>query len=225
MLRLRLAQAQQPGRRGSGREDGGHPGGIEAVVLRLVEIEARADLAAHGHGGEEIGAAAAGTARLGRRQFGRRQRRRKDSAAEVRPRRHRIAEVERATHRAVDLRSGGGRQRIAEDQRVRLAVAAAAQMPVAQRADAVFLRGGDARAAHRQQHAPGDQRCVVRQFPAVEAADPAGELCFGGCRSGSAHRCLAQQPCRGARPGVSSVPVCRSTQRTSSLMLAPGSAA
>ncbi|MEO6745477.1 MAG: hypothetical protein ABIS28_11160, partial [Caldimonas sp.] len=87
---LCVVEPQNARRGGSRREHDRDAGRVEAVIHRLGQIEARANLAANRQCGQQLGAAAAAG------QLGRRERGRHDRRADVDAGRHRIAVVERA---------------------------------------------------------------------------------------------------------------------------------
>ncbi|QJW83217.1 hypothetical protein HK414_24565 [Ramlibacter terrae] len=97
--------------------------------------------------------------------------------------RHRVAVVERAAHRAVQLRAGHRGQLVAEDEAGRFGLAAAIQQQPTQRFDAVFAGAGDAGADGGEQHAPRGAQRVGSDVGRAQAGDEARELQFGLHRS------------------------------------------
>ena len=131
----------------SGRKHHRHPGRIEAVVLRLAQIETRADLGPGGQRRKEVGPGTSAG------QLGGGQRRREQGGTEMRPRCHRIAVIERAAQRAIELSRGLRRQAVAKDKGGRLGLPACLEQHLAQRLHAVFGRTSQAGPADGQHHA------------------------------------------------------------------------
>jgi hypothetical protein len=102
----------------------------------------------------------------------------KQRGADVRARRHRIAEVESAAHRGVQLRRRHGRQPVAVDENRSLRRAAGIEKQLAQRQDAVLFGAREGRAGHRQHHAADDALRVGRDRWQVQAGDEFGQGVF-----------------------------------------------
>ena len=174
---------------------------IKPVVLCLAQVEAAGQLGTGHQRGQEHRAAATAD------QFGGGQRCGDQGRADVRPRCHRIAVVERAAQRRVELCGGRCRQAVAEVQRAGLGRAAALDEQLAQRRDAVLGHAGQRGADIGQQHLAQDGRGPVRDVLRLQAADEICEQLFGAGHfdsfSGSAARRQGSAGCRSAaRPSA-----------------------
>jgi hypothetical protein len=86
-------------------------------------------------------------------------------------RRHCVAEIERAAHRAVQLSRCTRRQPVAIDQDRCLSGAAGIDEQFPQRQHAVLGRATEARAGHRHHDAPHDTLCLGRNRLQTQAGD------------------------------------------------------
>ena len=173
---LLLGEAQDPGGGRGGAEGHAHPGGVEAVVLRLSQVQPDGELGAHRHGGEKVGPARpAGELRGGQggRHHGR---------ARVGAGRHGILEVERPRHHRVDESGALGRDFVAVHQDSRLGLAA--QLPDAVHDGLAALRrdSGDGGAQNAQQFEPDYLERVGRHVAEAGVADERRYGLFRGHR-------------------------------------------
>ena len=154
VAQLIRGQAEHASGGGNGTEHGGDPGRVEPVVHLLGEVEAGADLGADGEGGKERAPVGAPGELCGGERCG------YDGGPDVHPGSHRVTEVERPAHRAVQQRRRRRRQPVAVHERRRFGAPAAVEQQLTQRRDAVLASSRHAGRQRRQQHPSHDLACV-----------------------------------------------------------------
>ena len=170
--RLLGREPQDARRSGGGGEHDDDAGRVEPVVLRLAQVEARAELCTGNQGGHELGAGAA------TRQFCRRQSGRDQGRADVRAWRHRVAEVERAAHRGVELGGGRGGQPVAVDEGGCLGGSARFAQEFPKCEHTVLGGAGETGSGDGQDHAAQDALGLERHRINLQAGHEIGEFLF-----------------------------------------------